>query len=305
MRRLFTMMAAGAMALGSIAIIGATGASAATTVPTLTLKSTVGPVLGVSAGTITATASVAGTVAFLIGTTPVTGCTAVATATATPFTAICTWTPTANGLVTFNATLTPTDATDFSTATATLPVTVVAPFSTGNQYMSLSVDQVTGGGSPTGSTSAGSCSVESLYGQGAMVVFRMWGIDNTSGAPLLSTNVKSAVIEDLPGATAPVALAYSTGDGYWTYGWKTSTATPVGAVPYKVVVTLNPVNPVYKTVNKAVVKTHIVAINGKRMRVAYVAHEKVKVLISATVPAESYTYTETGLPSVLTIAALA
>lgn len=193
-----------------------------------------------------------------------------------------------------------------TTTTTTTPTTTTtaAPFTNGNKYMSVNVDTVVGSGSPAASVTSGGCGLENIFGQGATVVFRMWGIDNATGQPLVGTpganpNVKSVVIEDLPGVATAPSMSYSTRDGYWTYGWATSSSTPIGIVPFKVVVTLDPIGAVYKNV---VVK-YVVKVNGKNK----VMHKVVKVLISATQPAESYTYTESGLaePSQLAIQAKA
>jgi len=191
-----------------------------------------------------------------------------------------------------------------TTTTAAPPTTTTTkpPFVDGNQFMSVSVDTVTGGGSASGSTYAGSCALENVFGQGAVVVFRMWGIANATGQPLVGApgvnpNVASVTIEDLPGMTTPPTMNYSASDGYWTYGWKTSSATPIGAVPYQLVVTLDPVGAVYKNVSVR----FVAKVSGK----SKVEHKVVKVMISAKQPAESYTYTDAGLPSLLTINAKA
>ncbi len=184
-----------------------------------------------------------------------------------------------------------------TTTTTTTPTTTTtaAPYVSGNQYMSVNVDTVVGSGSPSGSVTSGGCGLENVFGQGATVVFRMWGIANATGQPLVAANVKSVVIEDLPGVSTPPTMAYAPRDGYWTYGWKTSSSTPVGVVPFKVVVTLNPIGAVYKTVHV----TYRATVHGVRR----VLHKTLKVLVSATVPAASYTFTQSGLagPSQLAI----
>ncbi len=176
-----------------------------------------------------------------------------------------------------------------TTTTTTTPTTTTtaAPFVSGNKFMAVNVDTVVGSGSPTGSVTSGGCGLENVFGQGATVVFRMWGIANATGQPLVTSNVKSVVIQDLPGVTTPPAMAYASRDGYWTYGWKTSSSTPIGVVPFKVVVTLNPIGAVYKTVRV----TYRAKVNG----VTKVLRKTVKVLVSATVPAATYTFTQTGL----------
>jgi hypothetical protein len=177
--------------------------------------------------------------------------------------------------------------TTTTTTTAPTTTTTVVPYGSGNKYMSFSVETVVGAGSPAGSVYPGSCTLENDFGLGATVVFRMWGTDFENGNPLvggagLNSNVSSVTVNGLPGATTAPTMSYSTSDGYWTYGWKTSTATPTGTVAYTVTVTLNPVGAVYKTAYKNVTKT----IKGKRhvRRVAY------KKLVSASTPAESYTF---------------
>ena len=178
-------------------------------------------------------------------------------------------------------------AQDTTTTTAPTTTTTAAPYVSGNKFMAVNVDTVVGSGSPTGSVTSGGCGLENVFGQGATVVFRMWGIANATGMPLVASNVKSVVIQDLPGVTTPPAMAYAPRDGYWTYGWKTSSATPIGVVPFKVVVTLNPIGAVYKTVR--------VAYRAKVNGVTKVLRKTVKVLVSATVPAATYTFTQTGL----------
>lgn len=72
--------------------------------------------------TISAIATTPGTVAFVNGSTTITGCTAVAT---TAGLATCSWTPTVVGATTLRATLTPTDTANYnSSAQVNLPITV-------------------------------------------------------------------------------------------------------------------------------------------------------------------------------------
>lgn len=179
------------------------------------------------------------------------------------------------------------DTTTTTTTPAPTTTTTAVPYASGNKYMSFNVETVVGGGSPAGSVYPGSCTLENDFGLGATVVFRMWGTDFETGTPLVggagaNPNVESVTINGLPGVTTNPTMSYSTNDGYWTYGWKTSTATPTGTVAYTVTVTLNPVGAVYKTAYKNVTKT----VNGKKVtkRVAY------KKLVSAEIPAESYTF---------------
>ncbi len=177
--------------------------------------------------------------------------------------------------------------TTTTTTTAPTTTTTAPPYASGNKFMSFTVETVAGGGSPAGSVFPGACALENNFGLGAMVVFRMWGMDSVSGTPLVGSpvanpNVSSVTINGLPGVSPAPTMSYSTRDGYWTYGWKTSSATPTGTVAYTVTVTLVPKAAVYKTAYKNVVKI----IKGKRVmrRVAY------KKLVSPAIPAKSYTF---------------
>ncbi|MBW4029950.1 MAG: hypothetical protein HIU57_04630 [Acidobacteria bacterium] len=169
-----------------------------------------------------------------------------------------------------------------STTTTTTPT--APPFQSGNRYLSVNVDTVMGSGSP-GSVGAG-CYLANNFVQGQTVVFRMWGIDNNTGrpltgSPLTAANVQSVVIKDLPGVSPNPPMIYNTRDGYFTFGWKTSTATATGIVPFKVTVTLAPTKATYKIVT--------VKVGGKLTRVRVVAR--------AAHGAVSYTYSEKAMSS--------
>jgi hypothetical protein len=189
-----------------------------------------------------------------------------------------------------------------STPHAATTTTVVSPpFVSGNKWLSVNVDTV------VSKSAQGACLLQNVFTQGETVVFRMWGIDNLTGKPLTGdplpttplkgSNVQSVVIKDLPGVPNTPML-YSTRDGYFTYGWFTTTATPTGVVPYKVIVTLKPVPATYKTVK--------VTVNG-------VTTTK-KVIATPAIPAKGFAYSESGTatgtgsiapPSQLTINAAA
>lgn len=186
--------------------------------------------------------------------------------------------------------------TTTTTTTAPTTTTTAPPYASGNKFMSFTVETVAGGGSPAGSVFPGACILENNFGLGAMVVFRMWGMDSVSGTPLVGApvanpNVSSVTINGLPGVSPAPTMSYSTRDGYWTYGWKTSSATPTGTVAYTVTVTLVPKAAVYKTAYKNVVKI----IKGKRVmrRVGY------KKLVSPAIPAKSYTFVPPATQNVI------
>jgi hypothetical protein len=192
-----------------------------------------------------------------------------------------------------------------STPKAATTTTVAPPFVTGNKWLTVNVDNVMGNGSP-GVTSG--CYLANSFIQGQTVVFRMWGIDNLTGKPLIGdplpttpikgSNVQSVVIKDLPGVLPNPQMVYNTRDGYYTYGWFTTKTTPTGVVPFKVIVTLKPVPATYKTIK--------VMVNG-------VSKTK-KVIKTPAIPAKGYAYSQSGTatgtgslpsPSQLTINAAA
>jgi hypothetical protein len=174
-----------------------------------------------------------------------------------------------------------------STPKATTTTTIGPPFVTGNRWLSVNVDNVMGNGSP-GVTSG--CYLTNTFIQGQTVVFRMWGIDNLTGKPLIGdlttgpitgSNVQSVVIKDLPGVSPNPAMTYNARDGYFTYGWFTSAKTPTGVVPFKVIVTLKPVPATYKTIK--------VKVNGQ--------WKNKKVIKTPAIGAKGYAYSQSSLVS--------
>ena len=126
MKRFMSLVAVGALALGSVITFGLGTASAATTISTVVLSGAKGTFPG-STPPLVATTSVAGAVTFTMGGTAIAGCSSVATSTVTPFVASCAWTPKASGPVVFGGSFVPTD-TSYANATAVAyDVTIAAP----------------------------------------------------------------------------------------------------------------------------------------------------------------------------------
>jgi len=179
MKRWISGVAIGAMVLVSIATVGVTVASAATTTPTVVLSGGKA-IVGQGPVGIIATTSVAGAVSFTAAGTAITSCTAVATTTATPFTATCLWTGTAAGAVVLGATFTPTDTTDFSTATAaayTVNVAVPVQTVTSLSPLPLYVDTIVASGAYAANIAPvyGGCQITNEFLVGQTVVFsRLW-----------------------------------------------------------------------------------------------------------------------------------
>lgn len=211
MKRWFSGVAVGAMVLASVATVGVTAASAATTTPTVVLsggKATVGQ----GPTGIIATTSVAGAVSFTAAGAAITGCTAVATTTATPFTATCLWAATAPGAVILGATFTPTDTTDFSTATATAyPVDVAVPVQTvtGLSPLPLYVDTIVASGNYVTAIAPiyGGCQITNEFLLGQTIVFRAYGYAQ-DGTPLTPVNVSSATVT-VQGVSTPITMSFA------------------------------------------------------------------------------------------------
>jgi len=104
----------------------------------------------------------------------------------------------------------------------------------------IDVDTVQGtGGNPK---PAAGCSMTNLFVQGQQVVFRMWGVDVTTGGNALTNKNVAAAYVTIPGVSSPITLSYATHgtSSYWTGAWLT-TGYPVGAVNFTVTVITKPV----------------------------------------------------------------
>ncbi len=301
MKRIMSGIAIGAMVLGSVITFGVGAASAAATTSTIVLSGAKGVVPGSSASnpaTIVATTNAAGAVSFTLGGAAITGCTSVATTTASPFVATCPWVPTAAGPVVLGATFLPTDAVNFTTATAApYNVTIAAP-----------VQGITGG--PIYFTvdtvgTANNCGIQSSFVVGDGIVFRISANDaDLGGAALTSANVSSATLA-VKGYPTVVQLSYGNhgGLGMWTGVLQTGTAagdySPTGAIPYTITMQTIAVPAVTKKVNVAV-RTRVKV--GKKY-VIRVHHVVKTVVVTPAVPGVTGTFTPSGTMSALTLLA--
>lgn len=297
MKRLMSLVAVGAMALGSVVAFGAGAASAAPTTPTVVLSGAAGEFPGTTPPLV-ATTSVAGAVTFTVGGATITGCSSVPTSTATPFIATCTWAPTAAGPVVFGASFVPTDTTDNANATAAPYNVTIAPPIQGDTAgpISFIVDAV---------GTANSCGIQSQFVVGDGIVFRVAANDAAlGGAALTSANVSSAVVT-VNGYATPITLAYGNhgGLGMWTGVLQTGTAagdySPTGAIPYTITMKTIAVPAVTKkiTASKMVRKV----VKGKSVLVK-VSYQKT-VIVTPAVPGATGTFSPSHTLSVLTLLA--
>ncbi len=317
MKRIMSILAIGSLALGSVITFGMGSASAATTTPTVVLSGAKGTFPG-STPPLVATTSVAGAVTFTVGGATISGCSAVATTTVTPFIASCTYTPTAAGAVVFGASFVPTDTTDYANATAAAyDVTIAGPVQgTPTAPISLYVDTILASGA-TGALApefGAGCEITNEFIVGQTIVFRVYGNDwSLGGAPLTPVNVSSADVV-ISGVTTPLALAYGNHGGvaFWTAALATGTAKgdydTLGIIPYEV--TFNTIS--VPAVTKVVTMTKLVPTikNGKKVvRNGHVVTHRVSykktVVVTPAVPGASATFQSDFSPtSIATLNAL-
>ncbi len=273
MKRFISSIVISALAVVGGAVVGGTPAYAATT-PTLVLSGG-SAVLGLDPAIITATASTAGTVKFSAVGAVIKGCEAVATATAAPFVAKCSWVPAASGPTVLTATLTPTDAANFTSVDATpftvkvgVPVQgVISPV-----YMYVDTVLASGSSGPLAARFGVSCAVTSQYIVGQTIVFRVYANNSErAGAAMDPTNTEKAYIE-VAGVADPIPLTYGNHSGvaFWTGVLKTGTAAglynTLGIINFKVTMVatgLNTTKVLAAKMVKKVVNGKVVKKNGK------------------------------------------
>jgi len=315
MKRLMAALAVMTLAASAAVSVGVTAASASQTTPTIKLTDPKA-IINDGAFNIVATASVAGTVEFKAGGVDISGCSAVATiAAGSSFVATCSWTPVASALqpdasapaaageTTLDATLTPTDTTDYTTAQATEILEVVgAPVQGSQGPIALYVDTIVASGSPDIAIGAG-CEIQNEFYVGQTIVFRVYGNDyGLGGAVLTAQNVSSATVTIAGYSGSPLTLSYGNHGGvsFWTAPLKTGTGfyNTLGVISYKVTFNTIAVPAVTKVVTayKNVVK--VVKGVRKVVRVSY----KKTIVVTPAVPGETGTFTSSfATPSVLTL----
>jgi hypothetical protein len=288
MKRFISSVAIGAMALVGGAVVGDTPAFAATT-PTLVLSGGSG-VFGLDPAIIVATASTAGAVKFSATGAVIQGCEAVATTTVTPFVARCSWVPAKSGATVLNATLTPTDSTNFTSVdAAAFTVKVGIPVQGVISPIHLYVDTVLAGGS-TGVLAPRfgvSCAITSQFIVGQTIVFRVYGNNaDLAGAVMDSSNTTKAYIE-VAGVATPLPLNYGNHSGvaFWTGVLKTGTTAglynTLGVISFKVTMISKELNTVQvlttRLVRKMVNGVQVKDADGRRVYERVPAYRTVPV----------------------------
>jgi hypothetical protein len=296
MKRFILTVTVGAIVLSGGAVIGATGASAAQTAPTIVITER-SAVFGVVPGNIVATASAPGTVAFSADAKAIIGCETVATSTAAPFVAKCAWIPSHSGPTILVGVLTPADSAAFSVATSPAFTTKVGVAVQGDPVSPIHIyaDTVlaSGGTGVLAPKFGTGCAITSEYIMGQTIVFRVYANnENIGGATMTPLNTAQAYIT-VPGVTDPIVMSYGNHSGvaFWVGVLKTG-ATPLyntlGLIDYKVTMVGKDTDTV------KVLSTHLVAVmkDGKRVvkdghvvmqRVAYYRNQKLSTPVSGAV----------------------
>lgn len=224
-------------------------------------------VFGLDPAIITATTSVAGTVAYSVGGVVIKGCESVSTSTTSPYVARCSWTPAAAGAAALTAVLTPTDKTISPVTSAPLVVKTGVPVQGEVSPITMYVDEILA----TGSTGVlapflgGGCSVTSTYIVGQTIVFRVYANDSDLGGAVLdSSNTAKAYVE-VAGVANPIPLTYGnhSGAAFWTGVLKTGPAplyNTLGVINFKVTMITKDI----KTVKVFATKRVAHMVNGKQ-----------------------------------------
>lgn len=266
MNRIAARLLAGAATMAVASTVVVSAASAATS--TITLKVVDKPIVSavsgdvVKEGTISATTSVAGTVAFTTAPdtatagTPIKGCESVATTTTAPFVAMCSgWRPSApTTSIYVLGTLTPTDATvDKSTGNVKTLVSKPINESSVIEGISVYVDTVNGSSTPVAITNgkdaspylpSGGCLLMSQFQQGQQIVWRVYANDfNNGGTPL--TGQTATMNIKIAGWDTAVVMTYGdhSGTSFWAGSLNTGIAgsgkfSALGKIDYTINISL-------------------------------------------------------------------
>jgi hypothetical protein len=224
-------------AFGIAGVAPAMAADAAT----VTLSGGTKAVVNVLPDTLVATTNSAGSVEYKADGKTIVGCEKVATTTASPFKASCSWLPTVASKVALTAVFTPADTTVAAVTSNTVSAAVGAPTQGIVSPISIYADTVLASGS-TGVLAPrfSACAVQSEYLLGQTIVFRVYGNNaDLGGAVMDNTNTAKAYIE-VAGVKDPIQLSYGNHSGisFWTGVLKTGTGvgqySTLGVINYKV-----------------------------------------------------------------------
>jgi hypothetical protein len=266
MKKLITGAVVIALALTGGVVTG--GAAQAAPAATTLIMSGGNGVFDLGPIVINGTASAPGSVAFSVNGKIVTGCEAVATTSAAPFVAKCSWLPSASGLTVITGAFTPKDAASFAPAPSnTLNVKIGVPVQGVVSPIHIYVDTVLASGS-TGVLAPrfNGCAIQNEYLIGQTIVFRVYANNaDQGGAVMDTTNTTKAFIE-VAGVSTPIPLSYGNHSGvaFWTGILKTGAAplySTLGVINFKVTLVAKDSTTMKVLSSKLVAKME----NGKRV----------------------------------------
>ncbi len=299
MKRLISHITVVALALGSLAAFGVTTASAAVT-PTVVLTGGDRVPYLTGSTVITATVSAPGSVSFTADGLVIPGCSAVATTTTVAIapavaitTARCTWTPIVGGSASLGATLTPTDATNFTTASAT-PVIVKIGVPTQGILSPITIYADTVLGTWTDSKLkpqlGGTCALTGNFMLGQIIVFRAYANDATRGGEALTSQNTASAMITIAGVETPIPMAYGSSAGrnnrgFWTAALRTGTLlgqfNTLGVITFTVTFIAKDTDSIKVLSSKLVTLKKdgksVVDANGKTVRERVAYYKTVKV----------------------------
>lgn len=241
MKRFVSSIVISALAVVGGAVVGGNPAYAAT--PSTLVLSGGSAVFGLDPAIITATANNAGVVKFSAAGAVIKGCETVNSTTVTPFVAKCSWVPAASGATILTASLTPTDAVNFTAVdSAPFTVRVGVPVQGAVDPIHIYVDTVlaSGGTGILAPRFGVSCAITSQFIVGQTIVFRVYANNaNLAGAVMDPTNTAKAYIE-IPGIKDPIVMTYGNHNGvaFWVGVLATGTIpgkySTLGVINFKV-----------------------------------------------------------------------
>ncbi len=181
-------------------------------------------------------------------------------------------------------TTTTTTAPPTTTTVAPTTTTTLGPPIQGTNPVPvyMQVDTVTAGGGSGPLKPAYGCAQSNEFLVGQAVVFRMSAVNVAAGGtPLTATNTKSVVIT-IPGE-APLTMDYGNHGttAFWSAGWHTTAATPLGVVHFTITLTTKAIPAVTKIVR--------VKQGSKIVRK--------RVIVKPGVPSKVWTYSQAGTPA--------
>lgn len=188
------------------------------------------------------------------------------------------------GAASASGTTTTTVAPTTTTTAAPTTTTTLGPPIQGTKPLPvyMQVDTVTGSGGTGVLKPAVGCAQTNEFLVGQAVVFRMSAVNVAAGGtPLTAANTKSVVV-NIPGGS-PLTMSYGNHGttAFWSAGWHTTAATPLGVVNFTITLTTKAIPAVTKVIR--------VKQGAKIVRK--------RIVLKPGVPSKTWTYSQAGTPA--------